>query len=30
MQEIKQIYHNNLGFYWRKDNDVVLDKVNLF
>ena len=31
MQEIKQIYHNNLGtaFYWRKDNDLVLDKVQL-
>ncbi|TDE46900.1 hypothetical protein E0I26_02095 [Flavobacterium rhamnosiphilum] len=31
MQEIKQIYHNNLGtaFYWRKDNAIVLDKVQL-
>jgi hypothetical protein len=31
MQEIKQIYHNNLGtaFYWRKDNGIVLDKVQL-
>ena len=31
MQEIKQIYHNHLGtaFYWRKDNDLVLDKVQL-
>ncbi|WP_426090741.1 DUF6686 family protein [Flavobacterium sp. DSR3-2] len=31
MQEIKQIYHNNLGtsFYWRKDNGLLLDKVQL-
>lgn len=31
MQEIKHIYHNNLGtaFYWRKDNDIMLDKVQL-
>jgi len=31
MQEIKQIYHNNLGtaFYWRKDNAVLFDKVQL-
>ena len=31
MQEIKQIYYNHLGpaFYWRKDNDVVVDKVQL-
>ena len=31
MQEIKQIYHNHLGtaFYWRKDNGLVLDKIQL-
>ena len=31
MQEIKQIYNNLLGtaFYWRKDNGLVLDKVQL-
>ncbi|MEZ7499112.1 hypothetical protein QO200_10190 [Flavobacterium sp. Arc3] len=31
MQEIKQIYHNDSGtsFYWRKENDVLVDKVQL-
>ncbi len=31
MQEIKQIYHNNLGtaFYWKNGNAVILDKVQL-
>ncbi len=31
MQEIKQIYRNNLGsaFYWKKDNAVLWDKVQL-
>lgn len=31
MKEIKQIYYNDLGtsFYWKKENDVVMDKVQL-
>ena len=31
MQAIKQIYYNDSGtsFYWRKDNDVLINKVQL-
>lgn len=31
MQEIKQIYYNDFGtsFYWRKENEIMLDKVQL-
>lgn len=31
MKGIKQIYYNDLGtsFYWKKENDVVMDKVQL-
>jgi hypothetical protein len=31
MQEMKQIYVNNAGtsFYWRKENEVLTDKVQL-
>ena len=31
MQEIKQIYYNDFGtsFYWRKENEIILDKVQL-
>jgi hypothetical protein len=31
MKAIKQIYHNNSGtsFFWKKQNDIVTDKVQL-
>jgi hypothetical protein len=31
MKEIKQIYYNDSGtsFYWKKEDEVVLDKVQL-
>lgn len=31
MKEIKQIYYNDSGtsFYWRKQNEVIIDKVQL-
>ena len=31
MQDIKQIYFNDSGtsFYWRKENDILIDKVQL-
>ena len=31
MQAIKQIYINDFGtsFYWRKENEIILDKVQL-
>ena len=31
MKEIKQIYYNDLGtsFYWKKENELVTDKVQL-
>jgi hypothetical protein len=31
MKEIKKIYYNDSGtsFYWRKQNEVVIDKVQL-
>lgn len=31
MKEIKQIYYNDSGtsFYWKKQNEVVIDKVQL-
>jgi hypothetical protein len=31
MKEIKQIYYNDSGtsFYWKKENEVLLDKVQL-
>lgn len=31
MKEIKQIYYNDTGtsFYWKKENEVFLDKVQL-
>ena len=31
MKDIEQIYHNNFGvaFYWKKENETILDKVQL-
>ncbi|MFE3867347.1 hypothetical protein ACFX5E_04555 [Flavobacterium sp. LS2P90] len=31
MKEIKQIYYNDSGtsFYWKQENEIVLDKVQL-
>ena len=31
MREIEQIYHNNFGmaFYWKKEDQTILDKVQL-
>lgn len=31
MEEIKQIYCNDFGtsFYWKKENEIILDKVQL-
>jgi len=31
MEQIKQIYYNDFGtsFYWRKQNEIILDKVQL-
>jgi hypothetical protein len=31
MREIEQIYHNTFGiaFYWKKENETILDKVQL-
>ncbi|WP_413999548.1 hypothetical protein ACMDB5_03035 [Flavobacterium sp. W1B] len=31
MKEIKQIYYNDSGtsFYWRKENEIVIDKIQL-
>ena len=31
MREIEQLYHNNFGiaFYWKKDNEIITDKIQL-
>jgi hypothetical protein len=31
MREIEQIYHNSFGvsFYWKKDNETILNRVQL-